>query len=374
MKKCLRDIAEFRTYNDLNHFKPNDIIIPGIAPTTNLVIFFNEDFQQPIQQSLNIVITSKVIPQKELFLHLDTKEFKNYIKNCTNSNKIVEIEKLGQFEIEMTSLKVIKGDDFKNIYFLDNFSFSDIINLYKYMPLTRFLKMLDEKKLTFVSPETWYDPFETRFYLADYSKLNFNKPEVYCMCLTDKGYENEEASWKMYSDGSNSKTVQITFDKNIFLNYLDAYATLTGSTIYIGKANYLYSVNEINNLHKPGSRGYDYYFPKNFATENFINLLCIKRRAFSFENEVRIFIVNNKKTNEGYFKSIPEIDYQSGFVKLVRLSPYPPFAYDDPRKKIYPQLQKIESEAIKAQIKDKLPDVEINQSTLYLPKKDNLIL
>lgn len=374
MKKCLKDIADFKIYDDLYHFKPNDIIIPGIAPSTNLVIFYNEDFQQPITQSLNIVIISKVISQKELFLRLDTNEFKSYIKKCTNSNKIVDVNKIGQFEIELSTLKITKAGDFKNIYFLDNFSFSDIINLYKYMPLNRFLKMLDEQKLTFVSPETWYDPFETRFYLADYSKYNFTKPQVYCMCLTDKGYENEEASWKMYSDGNNSKTVQLTFDKNIFLNILDAYATLSGSTIYIGKANYLYTVNEIYNLHKPGSKGYDYYFPKDFKTENFINLLCIKRHAFSFENEIRVFIVNKKKNNKDLFNSIDKIDYQSGFIKAIRLSPYPPFSYDDPRKKIYSRLQDIESEAIKEQIKAKLPDIEINQSKLYIPSTKKFVL
>lgn len=374
MKKCLKDIADLQIHQDLSHFNQNDIIVPGMYPSKEIIILYNDEFQEPIYQTLNISIRSKTIPQKELFVLLDTQEFKKYLKNCVSTNSRVNLNKLGQFQLEIPTLQVIKASDFKKIYFLDNFSFSDITNLYKYMPLKRFLSMVDEQKLTFVSPETWYDPFETRFYLADYSKFKFDKPEVYCMCLTDKGYENEEASWRMYSDGNNSKTVQITFDKNIFFNIFDGYANFSGCTIYIGRANYLYNVDEIKNLHKPGSKGYDYYFSSKFKIENFINLLCIKRHAFSFENEVRVFIVNNKKKKEGYFKTISDIDYQSGLVKSIRLSPYPPFTYNDPRKKKYKTLQEIESEAIKEQIKAKLPDIEIKQSNLYNPITKNIIL
>lgn len=374
MKKCLKDIADLQIHQDLSHFNQNDIIVSGMYPSKEILILYNDEFQEPIYQSLNISIRSKTISQKELFVLLDTQEFKKYLKSCVSTNSRVNPNKLGQFEVEIPTFQVIKAGDFKNINFLDNFSFSDITNLYKYMPLNRFLSMLDEQKLTFVSPETWYDPFETRFYLADYSKFKFDKPEVYCMCLTDQGYENEEASWKMYSDGSNSKIVQITFDKNIFFNILDGYANVSGCTIYIGRANYLYNVNEIKNLHKPGSKGYDYYFSSDFKIENFINLLCIKRHAFSFENEVRVFMVNNKKKKEEYFKTISDIDYQSGLIKSIRLSPYPPFTYNDPRKKKYKTLQEIESKAIKEQINAKLPDIDIKQSNLYNPITRRIIL
>ncbi len=374
MKKRLREIADFTFLNDVNHFNYGDIIIPGIAPTKNLVILYTDDYHEPFLQSFNIVIRSKVLSQNDLFLHLDTKEFKNYIKTCTMDSKKVNIKRLGEFEIEIPSLKVKKYYNFENIFFLDNLSFSEIKTVYKYIPLKRFLRMIDDKKITFVSPETWYDPFETRFYLADYSKYDFKKPNVYCMCLTNKGYENEEASWKMYSDENNSKTVKIAFDTTKLLNYLNAYAASNKSKIFIGKAIYNYTVKEIKNLHMTGAKGNNYFFPDKFNTENFINLLCIKRHAFIFENEIRIFIVDNKNKQESYFKFIQKIDFQSGLIKSIRLSPYPPFSYDDPRKKIYKKLQSIESEAIKAQIENKLPNIKIIQSQLYIPSSKKVKL
>ena len=42
--------------------------------------------------------------------------------------------------------------------------YDNIPNLYKCMPFPRLQSMIEDKSITFVSPETWIDPFETKYW------------------------------------------------------------------------------------------------------------------------------------------------------------------------------------------------------------------
>lgn len=100
--------------------------------------------------------------------------------------------------------------------------------------------------------------------------------------------------------------------------------------------------------------------------------MCLKRRAFSFENEIRTFIVANNIS--GHFLNLTNIDFNSGIIKGIRVSPYSPFSYDDPRKEYYNLLQNAEFSAIKSIINNEIPNVEISQSRLYEETKRILTL
>lgn len=114
--------------------------------------------------------------------------------------------------------------DYKHIYMLNGLSLFQGKNdsLYKYMPYNRLIDCVNNKELVFVSPETWIDPFERRFWQTDYSKRyqGFKRPEIACMCLTTKSSTNEEAAWKMYADNTD-KALRISVRKKQLFDNLE---------------------------------------------------------------------------------------------------------------------------------------------------------
>ena len=262
----------------------------------------------------------------------------------------------------------------KKIKFINNFSLDDFKYLYKCMPLNRFLSNLNENNLAFVAPDTWNDPYERRFLNVYFSALGFEPFPFYCMCLSQNFHENEEASWKMYSDNINDKAVQLTFYTEELLKELDTYAKNNDCTVFIGKVSYQFSTNELKRLHQETCKGNALYFPKDFKVENYINLFLLKRPAFAYENEIRIFIVKeqSKKEDELILKIPMNFTKNHKLLKRIRLSPYPVFKYDDPRKEIYKELQTVESNCIKKQIKSFLENVRIVQSSLYVDLKKKI--
>ena len=48
MKKCLKDIADLQIHQDLSHFNQNDIIVSGMYPSKEILILYNDEFQEPM--------------------------------------------------------------------------------------------------------------------------------------------------------------------------------------------------------------------------------------------------------------------------------------------------------------------------------------
>lgn len=258
--------------------------------------------------------------------------------------------------------------DFKNIYLLNRFELENI-PLFKYMPLNRFIDNVKNRECVFVSPRTWEDPFERMYLDVDFSSMNFKQPQIFCMCLTCKNLENEAAAWKMYSTNIHSKSVQVCFDTNKFFEKLNAYASLSGKRIYIGHAIYDYSSSEIKNLYK-NEKTNGIFFPTNFSLEHFLSLMCLKRKSFSFENEIRIFLIDDN--NSDFLLKIPYFEYTTELIKKIKISPLPPFSFNDSRISIHKKLEDLELENIKKEILENIPNVKIIQSRLYSCNEDNI--
>lgn len=290
----------------------------------------------------------------DVFQIVKSRPFLNYYKKCDKN-----LESIKKYKIEAHNN--IKTDN--NISFFDDFSPNKIKSLYKYMPLNRFLKNLEDGELVLVSPKTWRDPYEKKYWLADYADLSFRKPAIYCMCLTLNRRKNEDAAWNLYAYDKNEKLIQIEFDTQKLLDVLKRKV----DKIYIGKAVYDYNSPEIDNLYKRGKKGHFLYFNQ-FNEDCFFNLLRIKRKSYSFENEVRIFVkIDSSKGNDDTFK-IKDVDYSS-LIKGIRLAPYTPLAHQDCRNEVYRQLQNIECKCIKKKILTKLKTIKIKQSHLYTDAK-----
>ena len=252
---------------------------------------------------------------------------------------------------------------FKHVHMLNGYALPrDKSTVFKYMPLDRFIKSVDNKELVFVSPETWYDPFEQLYYGIDCSSRGYDTEDIACMCVSEKSSTNEDACWRVYA-GANNKTVRISIEQDKLLRLLDNYAGSNGYEVYIGKVNYDFEKKVIKGIHNTSSPLCNDYFPAVMKVEHYLSLMLLKRSAFRYENEVRIFLV--KKTISERLLRIP-CDYKAtGLVSNVMLSPYPPIReVGDLAYKVREKINDIESEQLKKVLKDKV-GCRIQQSLLY---------
>lgn len=157
--------------------------------------------------------------------------------------------------------------------------------LFKYMPLDTFILSLSNKSLRFVEPSIWSDQYEQKFYCANYhfSDAEQSAPKVYATCFTRK--QNSNAAWKVYSHGTGigMYCVQLELDAVKLREQLDH------SKFKIFEKRVKYETESIIcNIHKPKSLQYKQYFSP-FSFEHFLDLLSLKRDAYDFEDEIRIF-------------------------------------------------------------------------------------
>lgn len=261
-------------------------------------------------------------------------------------------------------IKSEPASDYKHIHLLNGLSLTKIDTLYKYMSYDRLMNCVVNSELVFVSPEAWVDPFERRFWKTDYSRrYKFIQPEIACMCLTTKSSTNEEASWKMYAD-SKSKALRISFNVEQLLDTLESYAQKKKCDIYIGKAIYSLERKAIMGLHNH----VNVFFPKNnFSLEHYLTLMCLKRRAFAFENEVRIFIVKDDLPWNGDIIKI-SVKIDRNLIPRIMIGPLTPFANGDPRKSLYNTIQDVESDVYKQRLGNAIQGCDVKQSQLYTNK------
>ena len=258
--------------------------------------------------------------------------------------------------------------DYKHIYMLNGLSIPEDYTLYKYMPYKRLVGSVKNKELVFVSPKTWVDPFERRFWKTDYSKRynGFIQPEIACMCLTTKSSTNEEAAWKMYADDTD-KALRISIRKKQLFDNLENYAISNNCKVYVGKAIYEYDRTTIVGLHNHINE----FFPKSpneFSLAHYLTLMCLKRKSFAFENEIRLFIVKEKLDWVGDLIKV-SMEINKDLVPRVTIGPLKPFTNDDPRKGLYNIIQNTEKEVYKNKLTTTITNCNVTQSQLYTDKK-----
>ena len=162
--------------------------------------------------------------------------------------------------------------------------------MYKYMRLSYVLEMVKNKEITFVSPQLWNDPFETKYLNTDYEAIGYKRPtQMYCFCARADN-ANEEASWNIYSHSQDDPLIRLSIKTFNLLEYLGNYAKQHNFQIYYSKTNYGMSTEEIASLYKSDNKYHSEYFD-NFDEEKYIRLMSLKRKAFRYENEIRLFIV-----------------------------------------------------------------------------------
>lgn len=238
--------------------------------------------------------------------------------------------------------------------------------LYKYMPASRVFDILEKKphQIGFVSPEKWYDPYEIKFLNTDYTALNgYKQPKIYCFCARMDN-RNEEASWNIYKK-ENEPLLRLSIRTISFLMSLDKFAKEHECDLYFSKVDYRLKKKDIDELHLPSSPYYHDFFD-NFDDKQYVRVMSLKRWAFDYENEYRIFVIpRNQDAIKDYLKDgILFIPVSVNMI--VRFTFYPA---KKTNKTLASQMEKAKYEAeykfIKERIAMSYPAAKVYKSALY---------
>jgi hypothetical protein len=169
----------------------------------------------------------------------------------------------------------------------------DYQNLYRFVPLHRFIEIFEKKALTFVYLGLWKDPFE-RFFLEAKYRLDgkdFDLPiknRLFSMCWSRT--KESEAFWNTYVQHNDGVRIQVGGIE--MLNMLDAFCAGSSYQVFIGKVRYL-NILELKKYEK------DWKFIRqlnsSFLNVSHIELMLLKRRPFEFEDEIRILLFPDEK-------------------------------------------------------------------------------
>lgn len=242
-----------------------------------------------------------------------------------------------------------------------------IVNtLYKYMPASRVLDIIEKEphQIGFVSPDLWYDPYETKFLNTDYTMLDgYKQPKIYCFCARMDNL-NEEASWKIYKK-ENEPLLRLSIRTIDFLLSLDKFAREHTCDLYFSKVDYKLKRKEIDGLYLPSSPYFHDYFD-GFNDKQYVRVMSLKRWAFNYENEYRIFVIpKDQMAIEEYLKDgvlfIPiPVDM------IIRYTFHP---MNKANESLSSQIERVKYDAefklIKERILNYVPNAKIFKSNLY---------
>ena len=243
---------------------------------------------------------------------------------------------------------------------------SFVNTLYKYMTASRVLDIMEKEphQIGFVSPEKWYDPYETKFLNTDYTKLNgYEQPKIYCFCARMDN-RNEEASWKIYKK-ENEPLLRMSIRTIDFLLCLDKFAKEHECDLYFSRVDYRLKKKEIDELYLPSSPYYHEFFD-DFNDKQYVKVMSLKRWAFGYENEYRIFIIpRNQDAIKDYMKD-GVLFVPVSVEMILRFTFYPA---NKSNESLASQIDKAKYEAEYKLIKERLsasyPEAKVYKSNLY---------
>ena len=243
---------------------------------------------------------------------------------------------------------------------------SFVNTLYKYMTASRVLDILEKEphQIGFVSPERWYDPYETKFLNTDYTKLNgYEQPKIYCFCARMDN-RNEEASWKIYKK-ENEPLLRMSIRTIDFLLCLDKFAKEHECDLYFSRVDYRLKKKEIDELYLPSSPYYHEFFD-DFNDKQYVKVMSLKRWAFGYENEYRIFIIpRNQDAIKDYMKD-GVLFVPVSVEMILRFTFYPA---NKSNESLASQIDKAKYEAeyklIKERLSSSYPEAKVYKSNLY---------
>lgn len=225
--------------------------------------------------------------------------------------------------------------------------------IHRYMPFSRFKQDVENNTLTFISPLKWRDPFENVFYNPTQMIQGYTL-DIRCICTTYDHVENEESAWARSTD-VDDKLIRVTYRFDELCTVLEKAAQEEDCQFYFSVVDYSQSKDNLVAGNAPSYQTIDDY----------LNVLSLKRKAFSYENELRIFAVYKKNVDMGIKPIGLCPDAYSKILDSVTMPPMEPFLREDLRFNIYDKLQDLENLQLRKSLLTLNPGVRICQSRLY---------
>lgn len=244
-----------------------------------------------------------------------------------------------------------------NVQFVNCESFSN--TFYKYMPLSRVLEMLENRKITFVYPELWNDPYEVKYLNTDFSKYGYHQNKLFCLCVRNDNL-NQEASWKVYRN-LQEPLIKLSINAVKLMQCINSFSKRNNTKVYFSKIDYSLKSDQINNLYRRNNIFYEKYI-ENMDELKYIKLMSLKRNAFSYENERRIFIVGDK--NE-FKDDLLKININLDMITRFTINPCERIKNDNIESRIKLATYDTTNKVIVAAIKTFCPKAKIYRSLLY---------
>lgn len=255
------------------------------------------------------------------------------------------------------------------------------VRFYRYMRLEHLRKMVSEKLIAFLSPYQWSDPFEYLAYHPNTMIRNDKGKEAFCRIFALCGtynYHNEDAKWTYTgsSDNGDDITIRVGFKlKELCQQLVKRNPTLR---IYVTHMDYSLKKSEILKLLIARKKN-------NWQYENeyeYICEMCHKRPSFTYENEIRIFAVEDVEKTTTYegLKFIAFDDcgiFRRLTIPPERQKPFCPQSEEDVlhHKEMLKQYKTTffqHVDELKQELGALCPGVDVKRSTLYgiLDKKN----
>lgn len=183
------------------------------------------------------------------------------------------------------------------------------LSLFRYQRSSFFLKDIQAKQLTFVSPELWNDPFESLFFDDKGIFINGKPYYIRCICFTYDWIEGEEASW--FRAAGKDELIRIEYDFECLCSELESQNS--NCVFYFSMIDYSIPRKHLIKIHNSFKTG----ALKPSSLEEYLNMLSLKRKAFSYENEIRLFVVSQIPFNSDLFR----ITYSNNPIKTICFPP-----------------------------------------------------
>lgn len=175
------------------------------------------------------------------------------------------------------------------------------LSLFRYTQYDTLEDDINNNKLTFISPVLWKDPFEKQLY-----PIGNGLCDIACICFTYDWIESEEAAWNR--SNNSGQTVRVEYDFDALCEELAKHPEYR---FYFSVIDYSLPRTEIAALKnaKPSD-----------ITE-YLNMMSLKRKAFLYENEIRLFLVRTPSNEPiSNFLKLSVVNHK-GLIKSICLPP-----------------------------------------------------
>lgn len=192
------------------------------------------------------------------------------------------------------------------------------LSLFRYMSASHFLKDAAAGSISFISPALWNDPFE-RLFFREPIQIGQIQYSIRCICLTYDWIESEEAAWLRSSVDNEMVRVEYDFEK-----LCSELNKMTDVDFYFSVIDYSLPRKDIIKLANDFKNGK--WAPK--TIDDYLNVMSLKRKAFIYENEIRLFLVKKQPIDS----DIISLDYQTSPIVSVCLPPKKPSQLEEVKK------------------------------------------